>query len=479
VAEEGYDSLFSTTFGNSDIVAEIERAKLVSGSPHCRSLSRQFPDRHPDLLGANVKYLLFLFAWCATFLPFTVAFGQATMKSTASETQPTAVMGSVQPLRDGASSQGKGNHFGVDYSFTGQDGSAPTATLTQDGAGNLYGTASSGGASGLGIVFKLSTANQETVLHTFTGPDGATPNGRLVLDGAGNLYGTTSAGGTSRLGTVFKIDASGAETVLHSFTGNPDGASPYAGLVIDGSGVLYGTTEAGGASNLGTVFSVDSNGVEAVLHSFAGEPTDGADPKAGITLDTAGNLYGTTFTGGSYGYGTVFKLDAANSETVLYHFSDLADGANPFGGLTIDANGVLYGTTEIGGKPSGNGPIGGPFLDRPYGCCKGIVFSMGSSSFSVLYTFTGGNDGGMPTADLVLSGGVLYGATLGGGPANRGTAFSVTVATNSESVLHGFTGKADGGTPGAGLLLGSSGLFYGTTEGGGRYQHGTIFQFKK
>lgn len=404
------------------------------------------------------------------------------MRSAESATQPTAVVGSAgsfQALPDRALLQGKGNHFGVDYSFKGQDGSAPTATLIQDAGGTLYGTASSGGASGLGVVFRLSTTNQETVLHTFTGPDGASPNGKLVLDGAGNLYGTTSAGGASGLGTVFKIDASGTETVLHSFTGNPDGASPYAGLVIDGSGTLYGTTEAGGSSNFGTVFSVDSNGVEVVLHSFAGEPTDGADPKADITLDTAGTLYGTTFTGGSHGFGTVFKIDAANSETILYNFSDLADGSNPFGGLTLDANGVLYGTTENGGKQSGKGPIGNPDLERPYGCCKGIVYSIGSSGLSVLYTFTGGNDGGMPTSDLVLSGGVLYGTTLSGGPASRGTAFSLTVATDTESVLHGFTGKADGGTPGAGLLLGSNGLLYGTTEGGGRYQHGTVFQFKK
>jgi uncharacterized repeat protein (TIGR03803 family) len=429
-----------------------------------------------------VKRIFFVFGSCATSLLFTVAFGQQTMKTFESDTQSAEIVGGtgvVQGGQQGALLQSKGNHFGVDYSFKGQDGSAPTATLIQDAAGNLYGTTSSGGSSGLGVVFMLNTLKKETILHTFNGPDGATPNGRLVLDGAGNLYGTTSAGGASGLGTVFRIDVNGEETVLHSFTGNPDGASPYAGLVIDGSGNLYGTTEAGGSSNFGTVFSVDSNGGEAVLHSFAGEPTDGADPKADITLDTAGNLYGTTFTGGSHGFGTVFEIDAANAETILYNFSDLADGANPFGGLTLDANGVLYGTTENGGKKSGNGPIGEPLLERPYGCCRGIVYSIGSSGLSVLYTFTGGNDGGMPTADLVLSGGVLYGTTLSGGPANRGTAFSVTVATDSESVLHGFTGKADGGTPGAGLLLGSNGLLYGTTVGGGRYQHGIVFQFKK
>ena len=411
-----------------------------------------------------MKRLLPFLAFFAAIFPWVVtptAFGQ----------QSAGVPAGRQALVKG------GGRFGVDYAFKGSDGAAPTATLIQDAAGNLYGTTSSGGA-GFGVVFKLSTANHETVLHAFSGPDGAIPYGALVKDAAGNLYGTTSAGGTSGLGTVFKIDTSGTESVLHSFTGNPDGASPYAGLVMDNSGNLYGTTESGGVSNLGTIFQIDRNGAETVLHSFAGQPSDGADPKAGLTLDPNGNLYGTTFSGGSAGFGTAYQLDTANSETVLYNFTGNADGGNPFGGLTRDTNCVLYGTTENGGR--GIGENGGRHLiDGPHGCCKGVVYSLSGNSETVVYTFTGGNDGGTPAATLVLSNGVLYGTTLGGGPGHNGTAFSVTIANGTESVLHGFKGGADGASPGAGLLLNSAGVLYGTTQSGGHFQKGTVFQYKQ
>jgi len=367
----------------------------------------------------------------------------------------------------------RGNQFRVNHAFNGADGGMPTAALIQDVSGNLYGTTSSGG-SGLGVVFKLDTANNETVLHIFGGPDGATPYGRLVSDGSGNLYGTTFAGGASGLGTVFKIDTGGAETVLHSFAGGADGANPYAGLVRDDSGNLYGTTEGGGSSGFGTVFKVDITSTETVLHSFAGAPSDGADPKAGVILDDAGNLYGVTFRGGSGGKGTVFKLDTTNTETVLYDFTGRADGGNPFGGLTRDQNGTLYGTTEMGGKR---------LQDSNYGCCKGVLFAVsgayGPAVENVLYTFTGGKDGGTPATDLVLYNGALYGTTLSGGPGHRGTAFSVTIANGQETVLHGFTGKADGGIPQGGLLINGMGVIYGTAEKGGRFKQGTVFQYRK
>ena len=357
------------------------------------------------------------------------------------------------------------NHFGVDFTFKGSDGSAPTAALVQDGAGNLYGTTSAGGY-GFGVVFKLDSSNHETVLYAFTGPDGATPNGALVLDGSGNLYGATSAGGDYGLGTIFKIDMHGVETVLHSFTGAPDGANPYAGLVMDKTGNLYGTTEKGGAFGSGTVFEIDTGDVETVLHSFAGGPADGADPKARLILDGGGNLYGTTFAGGSWGYGTVFQVDATNTETVLYNFTGGFDGGNPFAGLAQDTNGVLYGTTEVGGS------IG----HRPYGCCKGTVFVLNGNNETVLYTFTGASDGGTPASDLVLYNGALYGTTLAGGPSQKGTVFSVNIATGTESVLHGFTGLGDGGIPLGGLLINATGTLYGTAEGGGRFMKGTVYQ---
>lgn len=415
-----------------------------------------------------MKRVFLFFLSCAAILPCTVvpALAQQSLNGVA----PTGQL--------------KGNgHFSVDYSFKGANGAAPTATLIQDASGNLYGTTSSGdgngcGGSGCGVVFMLDTGKHEIVLHVFSGPDGATPLGGLVMDGSGNLYGTTSAGGASGLGTVFKIDTNRTETVLHSFSGNPDGANPYAGLVMDNSGNLYGTTEQGGTSGCGTVFKIDTAGNESVLHSFAGSPNDGTDPKAALTLDPNGNLFGTTLTGGTSGFGTVFELDTTNTETVLYNFTGHADGANPFGGVTLDQNGVLYGTTENGGT-RGNGPyLGGPWLDRPHGCCIGVLYALNGGNLTALYTFTGGNDGGNPAASLVLSNGILYGTTLGGGPGHRGTAFSVTIATGSETVLHGFTGKGDGGTLGAGLLLNSAGVLYGTAEGGGRFQNGTVFQYK-
>jgi uncharacterized repeat protein (TIGR03803 family) len=429
-------------------------------------------------LGADLKRLLHFLVFCAAISGLIVtptAFGQPSASVPAGE---QVLVGQAKG----------GGHFSVDYSFKGagaKDGAVPTATLIQDAAGNLYGTTSSGGGtgcggSGCGVVFKLNTANHETVLHAFSGPDGAIPYGALVMDIAGNLYGTTSSGGASGLGTVFKIDTTGKETVLYTFTGNPDGANPYAGLVMDSSGNLYGTTESGGVSNLGTIFQIDRNGAETVLHSFAGQPSDGADPKAGLTLDSNGILYGTTFSGGSAGFGTAYQLDTTNSESVLYNFTGQADGGNPFGGLTLDSNGTLYGTTTIGGSSSGKGVLGGgPSGDRPYGCCKGIVYELSGGEQTILYTFTGGNDGGTPSSTLVLSNGLLYGTTLAGGPGNDGTAFSVTIANHAESILHGFKGGSDGASPGAGLLLNSAGVLYGTTQGGGHFQKGTVFQYKQ
>jgi len=357
------------------------------------------------------------------------------------------------------------NHFGVDFTFKGTDGSEPTAALVQDAAGNLYGTTSAGGY-GLGVVFRLDVARRETVLHAFKGPDGATPHGALLLDSSGNVYGTTSGGGDFGRGTVFMIDPQGIETVLYSFTGSPDGASPYAGLVMDNTGNLYGTTENGGAFGFGTIFKVDIGGIETVLHSFVGSPADGVDPKARLVLDQSGNLYGTTFSGGSANLGTVFKVDPTGTEIVLYNFNGGSDGENPFGGVTLDANGLLYGTTQNSTDPN----------VKPYGCCKGTVYVLNGTNQTTIYTFSGGSDGGGPSSDLVLYNGLLYGTTLTGGPSQKGTVFSVNVATGAESVLHGFTGQGDGGTPAGGVLINPAGVLYGTAEGGGRFSKGTIYQ---
>jgi uncharacterized repeat protein (TIGR03803 family) len=199
-----------------------------------------------------------------------------------------------------------GPTFNLLYSFKSiTTGEFPYAGLVRDTAGNLYGTTYYGGDTqclhfgGCGTVFKVDTTGKETVLHSFTGSaDGKFPTAGVVRDAAGNLYTTTKGGGTSGNGSVFKLDTTGKETVLYSFTGSPDGSGP-GNLIRDTNGNLYGTTAYGGMSGNGTVFKVDTTGKETVLHSFAGTGGDGANPYAGLVRDAAGNLYGTTFLGGA------------------------------------------------------------------------------------------------------------------------------------------------------------------------------------
>ena len=313
-------------------------------------------------------------------------------------------------------------------------------------------------------MFKVDPSGRETVLHSFAPDvgDGAIPWGSLVMDTAGNLYGTTEFGGSSGNGTVFKVDPSGSETVLYSFTNSGgDGALPIGGVVIDMAGNLYGTTEVGGSSGNGTVFKVDSSGSETVLYSFANSGGDGANPVAGLVMDTAGNLYGTTEFGGSSDSGTVFKVDPSGSETVLYSFTNSGgDGAYPFAGLVMDTAGNLYGTTAQGGS-SNNGTV---FKVDP------------SGSETVLYSFTNsGGDGQSPEAGLVMdAAGNLYGTAHGGGSFGNGIVFKVD-PSGSETVLHGFTGS-DGADPEAGLIMDKAGNLYGTTAFGGTSDNGTVFK---
>jgi uncharacterized repeat protein (TIGR03803 family) len=202
-------------------------------------------------------------------------------------------------------------------------------------------------------VFNISAAGKETVLYRFNG-DGEAPYAGVVRDPAGNLFGTTSAGGDSTCycGTVFKVDPTGKETVLHAFTGVPDGATPQAGLVADAKGNLYGVTNSGGRDQYsGAVFRVTPSGKESILYAFNGPAGDGSFPCATLVRDPAGNLYGTTFFGGANNLGTVFMLDTTGKKTVLYTFgSTLVDGYTP-NGVTRDSAGNLYGATNNGFAP--------------------------------------------------------------------------------------------------------------------------------
>jgi uncharacterized repeat protein (TIGR03803 family) len=251
--------------------------------------------------------------------------------------------------------------FTVLHTFTNTaDGETPIAGLTLDKVGNLYGTTLYGGtAGGFGTVFKLDIKGKLTLLHSFAGtPDGEDPQSGLLRDTAGNLYGTTQYGGTNGgYGTVFKLTAKGKLTLLHSFAGIPEGENPYSRLIRDLAGNFYGTTSDGGTLGYGTVFKLDTAGKMTVLHSFKNSP-DGAHPIAGLILDKAGNLYGTTLHGGTSGvFGSVFKLDAKGKLTLLHSFTGTPDGEDPQSGLLRDATGNLYGSTQFGGINGGFGTV--------------------------------------------------------------------------------------------------------------------------
>ena len=347
------------------------------------------------------------------------------------------------------------------------NGAFPGASVIRDTPGNLYGTTINGGASNAGVVFKLDTTGHQTVLYSFTGgADGGIPYAGVIRDPAGNLYGTTAQAGALGWGVVFKLDTTGHETVLYTFTGGADGADPLAGVILDSAGNLYGTTYQGGAANAGVVFKLDTTGHETVLYSFCtlSGCADGDFPNAGVIRDTAGNLYGTTTDGGASGFGVVFKLDTTSHETVLHSFTGGTDGGQPYAGVIRDPAGNLYGTTNIGGASS----------CLPNGC--GMVFKLSTTGHeTVLHSFTGGADGGFPRAAVIRdTAGNLYGTTAYGGASNVGVIFKLDT-TGHETVLYSLTG-ADGDKPLAGVIRDTAGNLYGTTQAGGASNLGVVFK---
>jgi uncharacterized repeat protein (TIGR03803 family) len=224
-----------------------------------------------------------------------------------------------------------------------------------DSSGNIY-NATEGGGAAEGTVYKLSPIGSETVLHSFglTSTDGFFPVDGVIMDAAGNLYGTILYGGSAAFGTVYKVSPAGAEVILHTFGSfQGDGIGPYGPLVMDGAGVLYGTTTQGGTFDFGTVYKLNPAGTETVLHSFGASGQDGTGPIEGLIMDKQGNLYGTTIAGGFYGEGTVFEATAKGAYRTLYSFGGTTgDGASP-ATLTLDNEGNLYGTTAFGGAHGG------------------------------------------------------------------------------------------------------------------------------
>ena len=371
--------------------------------------------------------------------------------------------------------------YRVLHRFDGTDGGDSVAPLLLDSAGNLYGTTLMGGTANLGTVFKLDTTGQLTVLHNFSGgADGKSPDAGLLQDGSGNLYGTASQGGSFSNGLIFKLDSAGNETVIYNFTGGADGSYPSS-LVMDAAGNLYGTTGDGGdlsclglGFGCGVIYEFDTAGVYTVLHTFLGP--EGAAP-VGIVRDSLGNLYGMTAYGGncsSMFCGVVFKIDIRGAYSVLYNFPGGIDGNQPAGAPVLDSAGNVYGITISGGDLSCKN------LNQGQGC--GAVIKVDSTgNETVLHAFSGVPDGSFPEDSLLRdSAGNLYGVTGSGGDKichydsggpGCGTVFKIDPSGN-ETIVYPFKGptRMDGKSPFSALIMDSSGNLYGTTSAGGLTQ---------
>ncbi len=393
-------------------------------------------------------------------------------------------------------------------SLSGTSGANPRAGLIVDSSGDLYGTAERGGASNEGTVFELAYGSSTiTTLASFNGTNGANPYSGLIIDSSRNLYGTASSGGASHDGTVFELaSGTGSISTLASFNGT-NGATPLASLIMDASGNLYGTASSGGAKKYGAVFELAKGGSTiTTLGSFnvpiASKPLSalimdnsadlfgttegpidgevfelapgsatittlakfnagtGANPYAGVTMDSNGNLFGTTSLGGASGDGTVFELAHASGTITALASFNVPDGFNPYGGLTTDSSGNLYGTTDRGGAAN-----------------DGTVFELdkGSATITTLASFNGAN-GQYPSAALIMdSSGNLYGTTGSGGASSDGTVFELAKGSGTITTLASFNGT-NGQNPSAALSMDSSGNLYGTTPYGGPSNDGTIFE---
>ncbi|MBV8196769.1 MAG: hypothetical protein JO263_01420 [Candidatus Eremiobacteraeota bacterium] len=366
------------------------------------------------------------------------------------------------------------------------DGVRPLAGLHAIG-GTFYGTTQQGGTPtsfcpyGCGTVFRITPAGIESIVYRFKGgTDGIAPSARLVtLNGV--LAGTTASGGVGTgcfggCGTIFRVNTDGKKAAaLYAFQGGHDGATPLGGLTVAG-GFVYGTTQYGGEQNkhcfngCGIVFRIDSNGSnERILHRFSGG-SDGANPLDTL-IDVNGSLYGTTIYGGtktglcSRGCGTIFRVDANGTEKILYRFGYAVksdDAAYPVAGLLF-SRGVLYGTT-LGGGVAGLGTV---FAVDPSSGKVRVLHSFGCCSKTA-------RDGVSPGAPLVEAGGAFYGTTRGGGRHGHGTIFKIDRA-GKESDVYSFAARPDGNQPDGGLLLSGTALF-GTTAWGGSVSEGGVFR---
>jgi uncharacterized repeat protein (TIGR03803 family) len=380
------------------------------------------------------------------------------------------------------------------FNFSAKAGIEPYARLILDNAGNLYGDTSTGGKANAknpypaGTVFELSPGSgkkgwTETVLYTFLGSsDGSQPTGALLADSKGNLYGTTFLGGTDGDGTVFELTKpkpgkKWKKTTLYSFTGS-DGSQPFAGLVADSAGDLFGVTTSGGQFNQGAVFELQAQTfAESVLYSFFGP--EGSAPNGGLVIDSSGNLFGTASSSSVSPYaGSVFELSPPQAGQSFWTFNQLhaftggADGGSPQGAMVEDSSGNLYGAA-FGGSALGNGTLFelSPSAGSPTGY-----------AYQVIFTFDG-SAGSNPFGDLALDGsGNLWGSLLNANDVNSsGGLFVVSPPAGgggwTQATSYLFNSSAGGYSPYAGLTLDGKGNAYGANFSGGSSGVGAVFKF--
>ena len=374
------------------------------------------------------------------------------------------------------------------YSFPSTDEGLPTGLLTWQN-GNLFVPA----IGGDGYVFELTESGgvwSGAPIYTFDTVPAAYPYAGLIQNSTDALFGTTVYGGTygDNGGTAYVLGNSGgiwSEKFIWNFGGTGDGFYPYGGLIFDSAGNLYGTAEQGGANNAGAVFELSTcprcrGWSEKILYSFGATASDGVSPISSLLMDSSGNLFGTTFAGGTAGAGTVFELSPSGStwtEKVLHDFTGGTDGGSPTSSLIADSGGDLYGTTYNYGK-YGHGTVFEISICNPKGCKE-----------TTLHAFAGGADGANSEAPLqfgctvertgcLANYGVLYGTTVYGGSYNAGTAFGLSQSggTWTEFFRHSFGNGHDGANPAGGVVLDGSGNIYGTTELGGTSGSGTVYE---
>ena len=410
---------------------------------------------------------------------------QGCVRVVSGATTVIALAAALLTLAFGYAPTAQAQTYNVIFTFTNCfDGGGPTSTLVLDRSGSLYGTAEFGGVpcgdpGGYGVVFRLKRSGSgwlETPLHVFTGgtSDGEAPTnyGGLTVAADGSLYGTTTMGGTANRGTIFRVRPPQRacktalcpwnEETLHSFIGTPDGDTPFASLTLDAAGNLYGTTNVGGSDlGFGSAFQLSLSGggwTESTIY-------DVEFPFSGLTFDADGNLYGVAPIGGE-GSGAVFQLTPSGSgwtPHTLYSFSGGDDGNEPIGGVVLDAAGNIYGSTIAGG-PTGGGVV------------FELVRSGGDYSYRSLYTFAGGAG---PFNTLTMDAASnLYGTTLGDGAYGGGNVFKLTRSGNSwtYSDLYDFQAGNGGLTPVGGVTIDAQGNLYGTTSAGGAHNAGVVWE---